>query len=205
MSTPRADEGGANEAQDAPRNGSLPRFVRALAVLSAGVALYALWSVERVSLDCDLQLAAPSSARPGQAIALRAWVFCDLDALAGPRLVTPQVRVALRDEAGRELAVPSNPVLTPTALETLDGSWLLPEGAAGRWWLEAKTEVEGGPLMVRRPIDVGAEAQDERVVPREAGPLQQYALGRVHAWGVAPDRMLPRVVGGACVPERPCR
>ncbi len=178
--------------------------MRVLAALSAAVALYALWSVERVDLDCDLQLAAPPEVRPGEAFAVRALVFCDLDALEGPRLVTPPVEVTELDREGRELMAPV--ALSATPLATLDGVLLASEGADADRLLVAKAIHEGLTLTVKRALRVRKNGAPERVVPREAGPLQQYSLGRVRATGSepAPDRMLPRVVGGACVPEVPC-
>lgn len=179
--------------------------MRVLAALSTACALYALWSVERVDLDCDLQLAAPAEVRPGEPFAVRALVFCDLDALEGPRLVTPEVTVRSLDERGRELLPGDEPVpLQPTALATLDGV----HRAVGErdQFLVASALHEGVPLTVKRALRVRRDAAPERMLPREAGPLQQYALGRVRVLGAqpAPDRMLPRVVGGACVPEVPC-
>jgi hypothetical protein len=178
--------------------------MRALAALSAAVALLALWSVERAQLTCDLQLAAELSARPGETIALRALVFCDLDAPAGPRLVTPDVLVRLLDEQGRELSRES---LAATGLDTLDGQLTLPHVPGRAWTLEASARHEGQTLVCRRALRVEPDAGVAGPLGREAGPLQQYALGRVRATGSepAPSRMLPRVVGGACVPEQACR
>jgi hypothetical protein len=179
--------------------------MRVLAVLSAACALYALWSVERVDLDCDLQLAAPPEVRPGEPFALRALVFCDLDALEGPRLVTPEVTVRSVDAQGRELVADgASAPLRPTAISTLDG---VHRAVGDRdQFLVATAVHDGVPLTVKRALRVRRDAAPERMLPREAGPLQQYALGRVRALGgqPAPDRLLPRVVGGACVPEVPC-
>ncbi|HEX5655638.1 MAG TPA: hypothetical protein VFX59_00515 [Polyangiales bacterium] len=205
MSTPRTDEDAENDPQGAPRNGVFLRALRVFATLSAVVALYALYSVERVDIDCDLQLAAPPEVRPGEPFAVRALVFCDLDALEGPRLVTPEVMLKAVDEAGRELMPSARPrPLRPTALDTLDGVFQ----AVGQrdQFLVASAEHEGVPLTVRRALRVRTNASPEALSPHEAGPLQQYSLGRVRALGdqPAPDRLLPRVVGGACVPEVPC-
>lgn len=172
--------------------------------LAAVVALYALWSVERVDVDCDLQLAAPLEVRPGKAFALRALVFCGLGAIEGPQLVTPAVELRALDPEGRELLGAGAGRLTPTTLQTLDGERVgsLPSEQV----LVASATHGGTPLRVRRALHVSDRALPEPVIPREAGPLQQFALGRTRALGgaVPPDRMLPRVVGGACVPELPC-
>jgi hypothetical protein len=203
LSTPRAEDGDENEPQDEPRNGLFLRALRAFAALCAAIALYALWSVERVSLDCDLQLAAPIAARPGETIATRALVFCELDSAQGPRLARPaRLSLALLDRAGRTLTATE---LQVTELDTFERSLSLPRLAAGGFLLEAKTIVDDIPLSVRRAIQIAQDAASAPIVGREAGALQQYALGRVHTLaGPAPDRMLPRVVGGACVPDHAC-
>lgn len=177
--------------------------LRVVAALSAAVAILALWSVERTEVAHDLQLAAESQARPGETIALRALLFRGVDAAEGPTLAIAPARVRLRDATGVELAtVP----LTPSALDTLDGTLILP-AVSGRFVLEATAELEGTTLRCRRELNVDEHAEAARLHGREAGPLQLLAIGRVHAQGPLPPPapLLVRVVGGTCVPEQPCR
>lgn len=178
--------------------------MRVLAVLSASLALLALWSVECTEIAHDLQLAAESEARPGEQLALRALLFRDVDAPEGPTLVTAPTRVRLLDARDRELAATT---LTASALATLDGALRLPSAIAGELTLEARATFEGKPLLCRRPLHVALDAPTHALRGREAGPMQQLAVGRVYARSSAPapTPFTLRVVGGACVPEQRCR
>jgi hypothetical protein len=178
--------------------------MRVLAALSALLALVSLWSVERAQVAHDLQLAAESSARPGEFLALRALLFRDVDAPEGPTLIVAPATVRLLDAAGRQLA---EVALQPTPLDTLDGQLRVPDAIVAELVLEARAEIDGRPLVCRRTLSVAPDARSTRLRGREAGPLQQLSIGRVHAKSAqpAPDPLLARVVGGACVPDRRCR
>lgn len=189
-----------------PATRGRPRFVlamRALAGLSALVALIALFSVERVQLAHDLQLAADPDARPGEQLALRALVFRDVDAPEGPTLARTEATVRLLDPRDREVA---RTELVATPLDTLDGSLTVPSSAEGRYVLEATAELSGEPLRCRRVLTIARTAPPVAAHGREAGPLQQLSLGRVRSpdGALPPVPLAPRVVGGACVPEQPC-
>ena len=190
-----------------PRGGEGNRLVlwmRLLAGLSALLALAALFSVERASVKHDLQLAAEPAARPGELLALRALLFRDVDAPEGPTLVTAPTSVRLVDREGRQLAeVP----LHASPLDTLDGALRIPAAATGEFVLEARAQLDDKPLLCRRALHVAVAAPTSRPRGREAGVLQQLAIGRVVAKSAQPppDPLLARVVGGACVPDQPCR
>ena len=200
MSIPADDWEGAS----AHRARLVVLALRTLAALSACVAIVALWSVEHTHVAHDLQLAVAGRARPGEQLALRAVLFRDVDTPEGPSLEIAPTTVHLLDAHDRELAVVH---LAPTALTTLDGAIALPTSLSGRYALEARTSIEDELLRCRRVLDVTRDAPPERLHGREAGPLQQLSVGRVHVRGQlpAPEPLLPRVVGGACVPEQPCR
>ena len=177
--------------------------LRVLASLSALLSLLALWSVESRQLAHDLQLAADSEARPGDRLALRALIFKDVDAPEGASLALGTTHVRLLDDESRELA---RVTLRPTELDTLDGSLQLPAALAGHFILEARAHYQDSELICRRTLEVGPRAASARLHGREAGPLQHLSLGAVHAHAsTAPLPFLPRVVGGACVPDEVCR
>lgn len=212
MSTPHTGQGEPGEgaeraigdADAAPSKRGFVLALRVLAALSALMSLAALWSVEAKQLRHDLQLAVEPSARPGDRLALRALIFRDVDAPEGPTLASAPTNVRLLDAAGREL---TRVELQATALSTLDGSLLLPSAVEGALVVEARTRYEGQDLLCRRALAVDSAVPARRAQGREAGALQHLSLGRVHTLGhqPAPDKLLARVVGGACVPGTPCR
>ena len=193
-----------SDAAGAQRARLLVLALRALAALSACIAIVALWSVEHTHVAHDLQLAVAERARPGEQLALRGVLFRNVDAPEGPTLASAPTTVHLLDAHDRELGAVS---LVPSALTTLDGVIGLPTSLSGPYVLEARSHYEDELLRCRRALEVTGDAAPEPLHGREAGPLQQLSVGRVHVPGVgaAPDPLLPRVVGGACVPEQPCR
>lgn len=208
VSTASSDGGDGRDPEGQPTSAGqrAARFVlamRILAALSALMALLALWSVEARKQAHDLQLAAEPSARPGDRIALRALLFRDVDAPEGPTLASAEVTVRLLDGQSRQLAEVS---LVATPLTTLDGGLTLP-ALEGDFTLEARARFEDETLTCRRALRVERGAPAAKPRGREAGPLQHLSLGRVRTLtsAPAPDRLLARVVGGACVPETPCR
>ncbi len=200
MSTPLEDPAEGPWGAGRP----LALALRVLGVLSALVSLVALWSTERSQVPHDLQHVAESRARPGETLALRALLFRDVDEPTGSVLVSAPVRVSLRDSAERELAAAE---LAQSPLATMDGTLQLPPNALGSYILEARSLYGERELVCRRPLQIAARAPGARANGREAGPMQQFALGRVRLLGSepAPDPLLVRVVGGACVPEQRCR
>lgn len=158
----------------------------------------------------DLQLSAEATARPGEQLALRAFYLRDVDAARGPSLDVTPVNVKLLDPRGREVAQVR--LQKARSDPSLEGSIQIPSHARGGWMLEARAAPPGrSALVARRGLEVFPEAP--RLVPRarQASPLQQYALGALRPLagagrGVGEQlALVPRVLGGACVPEQVCR
>ena len=201
-------------AQSTDNNRRFVLSLRVLAGLSALLSLLSLWSVESRQLAHDLQLAAESEARPGDRLALRALIFRDVDALEGASLALGPTQVRLLDERAGSDARPSarfdrelaSVTLRPTGLDTLDGSLQLPAALSGDFILEARARYQDTELLCRRPLHVDPSVAPAHPHGREAGPLQHLSLGPVHALAPsAPWPLLPRVVGGACLPDELCR
>jgi hypothetical protein len=178
--------------------------LRALALGAALLSMLVLWTGERVTVPHDLQLVSEAIVRPGDTVALRAFVLRDVEAPEGPTLARVAVPVRLLDLAGRELA---KTVLSDTVVEAMEGAIRIPDTARGTFVLEATAQLAGSlPLRCQRTIEVSPTARPLPLHGRTAGPLQQLALGATQRRGLAapPDRLLPRVLGGACVPEQRC-
>jgi hypothetical protein len=192
----------AEHRETGAKNRRFVRAMRLLAGLSALVSLLALWSVESKQLAHDLQLAVEARARPGDRLALRALIFHDVDAAEGPSLALAETTVRLLDSQQHELA---KVALTPSPLTTLDGSLLLPQGLAGSFFVEARARYRDTDLVCRRALEVGLDVPLQPLRGRQAGALQQLALGPAKPVASVPAPLLPRVVGGACMPGVPCR
>jgi len=185
-------------------------LLRGLAMVASLASLTALWTGERARIEDDLQLFAEPRAKPGETIAMQALLLEHVEAPAGPTLATAKVRVRLLDPSGSELAVTD---LTPSALDTMEGSLRVPAVAQGRLRLEASVQAAAGalaespPLTVSRSLEVSANAETAAASPRLAGPLQHLSVGELKATGTerAPLPFMPRVVSGSCVPEQICQ
>ena len=163
-----------------------------------------LWSGERVRVRHDLQIVVDPRAHPGATLAVRAFVLRDVEAPEGPTLARTDVTVRMLDSKGREL---SRTVLRPTALDTMEGAIRLPDAAERSVTLEARARLDSDPeLVCRRVVSITDSPPTLALQGRVAGPLQQLSLGSVVRTGLtfAPTPLLPRVLGGACVPEQRC-
>src|SRR6188508_360487 len=95
----------------------------AVGVCVAGAVLvYAMLLAEGVGVRDELMLAAPEAARPGETLALRAYLYHEPDRVEGPLPALADVDVELRDGA-RRLASAS---LTPGAMSSLEGAIEVP-------------------------------------------------------------------------------
>jgi hypothetical protein len=180
-------------------------LLRSVAVIAAIVSVSSLWFSERTRVIDDLQLSAEATARPGEELALRAFYLRDVDAARGPSLEVTPVSVKLLDPQGREVA---RATLQPARGDpSLEGSIQIPTHARGAWVLEARAAPpDRTPLLARRGLQVFPEAPRLVPRPRQASPLQQQALGPLRSLQAAGEALalLPRVLGGACVPEQLC-
>lgn len=200
------EPGVVGSTTDTPR----PRaayVLRALALLASLVSLSSLWFSEKARVADDLQLSMEATARPGEQLALRAFYLRDVEAPAGPTLVTKPVEVTLLDPHDRQIV---RKLLKPARGDTSMEGWLrVPASISGRLIVDARADLhDGTPLLVRRSVEVFEQAP--RLVPRhrEAPPLQQLSVGSLRfikePLAALELELEPRIVGGACVPELPC-
>ncbi len=200
MSIPYPEAG----PEGGPRRGLL--ILRFVAAIGSIVSLSSLWLSEQARVVDDLQLSAEATARPGEDLALRAFYLRDVEAPRGPSLEVTAVSVRLRDARDREIArVQLRPARGDPSME---GSIRIPANARGGLVLEARAGVAGRTALVsRRGLEAFPDAP--RLVPRwrQVSLLQQQALGALvsRASGGEAFELLPRVLGGACVPEQVCR
>lgn len=190
--------------QSAERAGQFRLASRVVAALFAIVSLCLLWSSERVRVPHDLQLMSEAVAKPGEILAVRAIVLLDVDAPSGPELSRVPVKLKLVDAQGRTLGEEQ---LVPRLTGSMEGAVHVPETARETVVLEATAQLEDGPpLTCRRVIRVAQDAPLLAEVARPAGPLQQLSVGALRTVGQerAPSPFLPRVLGGACLPEERC-
>jgi hypothetical protein len=180
--------------------------LRSVAAIAAIVSVSSLWISERARVLDDLQLSAEATARPSEQLALRAFYLRDVDAARGPSVAVTPVNVRLLDPQGREVAQVQ--LQNAHGDPSLEGGIQVPSHARGGWVLEARAAPPGrAALVARRGLEVFAEAPRLVPRPRQASPLQQHALGALRPLaGVGEElALLPRVLGGACVPEQVCR
>lgn len=185
-------------------------FIGVLAPVSIALVVGAVLVSEQAGPDAELQLVAPSGARPGDRVALRANLLARLDEPDGPTLATSPVDVALIDPSGRTAA---RTRLLVSPAQSMEGTLVVPPTlAAGRYTLAARSR----SANVRAPFVVGPEAPVADAAPRDVALLAVLALGPFVAsqpmnppppgWSESPPvRLEVRVVGGTCVPEVPCK
>jgi hypothetical protein len=151
----------------------------------------------------DLQLIAPSVAPPGQPVALRARVLGGLAPTEVPRPVNVPVVVEAIAGGGAALAQVR---LEPSTRLGMEGRLELPEATPRELRLVARASVGDEALQVEKTLEVSPGASPATTRGRLESPLQQYALFPTRSVGdaVPPSSFEPRVLGGACVPERPC-
>lgn len=171
------------------------------AVLAIVMAVF--WG-ERLGVDHEVQLVAPSSVEPGGALPVRALVFGDIGSDSGPTLSSRPVDLRLRDADGRLLLEER---FEPSPAGGADGNLTIPENAGGTLSLQAIARGADGEALAsaQAAVAIGA-AEPAPVEGRIAGALQRLSLGDVEVLGEAPapDVLDARVVGAACVPEAPC-
>jgi hypothetical protein len=171
----------------------------AVAALFGGVLL-----LSAARPDRDLQLIALSQVRPGEPMAIRAFLFEGLHRPQGPSLASAEVELRLADRQGRTIA---RGRLEPSLVAGMEGTLGVPEGVSGPHLLHAEVVEGAHATRAYVPLEIAEGAPGIVLRGRLASPLQQYELFGVVLDGAAPapDPFEVRVVGGACVPEEPCR
>jgi hypothetical protein len=172
---------------------------------SAALALLVVVTERDRDPDHDLHLIAPESARPGEAIPLRAHLYGDLHRPEGARLLAQPVDVELlaRD---RRLAQTR---LRPGFADTLEGALQLPAGAVGDLTLRASARPRARTTSrVERTLRVSRKPS---TMPRRerahVQPLQRLAAGAISVTSstlAAPSPFELQIAGGQCVPYHPC-
>ncbi len=193
------------------RRGSLRRkladwVVGVLAPVSVALVVGAVLASEQAGPDTELQLVAPSAARPGDRVALRANLLGRLDEPDGPTLTTAPIDVTLID-AHDQIQAQTRLLVSPA--KSMEGALVVPRTlAAGRYTLVARAR----SAAVRAPFVVGPEASAAQPAPREVAPLAMLAVGRFLPAAPPSEPGAPfdpsievRVVGATCVPEVPCK
>ncbi len=191
----------------------------AVCIASVGL-VYAMLMAESTSIHHEIQLAAPEAARPGEVIALRAYVYATPDAPEGPTPIAPPVEVELR----RGAEIVGSATLTPGAFSSLEGELTVREDVAGTLTLEARAREDGEVIAtVARTLEVSSDAPAAPELDRRAPTLAHFFLGPIGVPEAAPapldaptdapvtaaapeepfslDAIVP---GGVCVPEVEC-
>jgi hypothetical protein len=189
--------------------------------VAGAMLVYAMLLAEGVGIRDELMLAAPEAARPGETIALRAYLYYDPEAAEGPTPEDGDVDVELRDGSRRL----SHTALTSGALSSFEGSLAVPDDVHGALYLVAHARVDGQMIAtVARGLEVAPDAPPAADADRVASPLAHFTLGPLTADEVPPplaavtepgaavalptpphvDTLDAWVVGGACVPDVRC-
>ncbi|MFW5876998.1 MAG: hypothetical protein ACOCXM_09695 [Myxococcota bacterium] len=180
------------------------RLVRVGAPLAVAVLFSSVILAGGGGTDRDLHLISPDGALPGRPMALRALLIEGLDDPGRASMLSERVDVRLTDGGGRPVA---RTRLEPSAVAGLEGSLTVPDHARGTWQVRARVGSDGDVTRVHAPVTLGEGAPRMPVRGRLASALQQYLPFAVRPVGDAapPVPFEARVVGGACVPEVPCR
>lgn len=153
--------------------------------------------------DRDLHLISPDGALSGRPMGLRALLIEGLEDPGRASIRSDPVDVRLVDD-GRTVA---RTRLEPSSVAGLEGLLPVPEHARGALQVRAQVASDDGGTEVYAPVTLGDGAPRVPMRGRLASALQQYlpfAVRRVDD-AEPPVPFEVRVVGGACVPEVPCR
>jgi hypothetical protein len=181
-------------------------------ILARGIAPVLAWFALAVVVfgserdtDYDLQLTAPSAARAGEAVPMRAWLYENLRAIEGPRLSARELQVQLEDAAGHTI-VRGRLEPARAGQSDIEGSLRIPASLRGEYRLHAITPIDSVRVEVSQAIQIG-DVERLPVQGRPLRALQQFSEGPLQPepGAIAPDVLRVRVGGGACVPEEECR
>jgi len=177
-------------------------WVIRMSPLVVAIILAALWMAGAPSAVPDLRLSAPTVARPGTTIGLRAWQV-DQDEDGYTIIVAPAVVVELRNGAGMLLAKTE---LRKSLVQGAEGHLQIPDGLDEVLSLVALAEIDGRTVSVERTLYAQAAIESRLRKGRAVNPFQSYALGPMRFPGStrAGQVLDPRVEEGACVPDLRC-
>ncbi|HET8933590.1 MAG TPA: hypothetical protein VFN67_09130 [Polyangiales bacterium] len=181
-------------------------ILRYAAPAFAAIALMLVMAAGGTDLNDDLQVFVPlelpiSATR----LPVRGLRYGHLLAIDGP---------VLQREAVPVEAVTAHETLkgtlqpTPQGLLDLEANLALPPLRAGDWiQVHARANDDTPPLEVYAHVQIKEQLEREIPQGRALRALQQYAPGAVQAEpsAIAPDALVLRVRGGACVPEETCK
>ena len=147
------------------------------------IVVSSLLVVEGKSVERELSIALPKTARPGSEIPLRAIVVSLTDSIQGPKIVSADVKVQLLDHG----KLVGEAALLHTASQSSEGSLHIPDGTTGTLHVVAAS-LSGPPATVETDITIA--------------PFVEPPDTKLRSPFTAPADV--RVVGGACIPETPC-
>ena len=199
---------------EARRSAKTLLLARGFALLAVIFCVSLLWASERSTTARDLKLVSEGLARPGELLAVRALLFERLEDPRGPSLAVAPVHIVLVDAGGRTV---SEALLDPQpATQSMEGQIRVPETLTGVLYLEARAELGGARALSPSPGGGAARGDPEPHAshgqsltklcaggaaagpwPRRGSPWARRRLG-------CADAILPRVLGGVCIPEAPC-
>jgi hypothetical protein len=188
----------------------MPRFIRpfwehapyVLFSAAIGAAVLAVYLAGQRAPTADLLAFVPAQAAPGETIALRTLLFADLEAPKGPSLRATSVKVTLREKQGRARA---RSYLTASRVAGAEGVLRVPTDAHGQMRLRFEASVDS-TAFVEAPLTIVASPSAANRISRAMSPLQAYRLGPILGAGASHGEALePRIVGGTCAPELPCK
>lgn len=205
-----------------PGSSRVEMIVAAVVCVAAVCLVYAMLMAESAGIHHEIQLAAPDAARPGEVIALRAYVYATPDAPEGPTPIAPPVEVELRDGE----SVVGTVTLVEGAFSSLEGELTIPRDVTGQLTLEARArEHDTVVATVARAISIADDAPPAPALDRRAPTLAHFFLGPLMSdepppvpapvedplaeLGVPEEPLEPFsldaiVPGGVCVPETEC-
>jgi len=201
LSTPAPTQPDSDAQRRSP--GEIVLFV--VIPVATALVFMAVLVGEGTSVDTDLQLILPSQAAAGQSIAIRAFHMDDLDRPEGPELLNEPVDVRATDGSGRIVA---RARLRSSAVAGLEGVLNLPADASDELAVHARSRAGQDRIsIVRAPLVVSSRPDSRAARPRLTMPLQRYTAFPIRRAGASapPSHLELRVVGGACIPEQPCR
>lgn len=170
---------------------------------AAALTLVSVLVMERVDIDYDLQVIAPTTVRPGSSLPIRVHLLGHLRRVEGPELVVKKVYSDLITDTGQRVV---RVHLRPSFGNTLDGVLEMPFDLEGSATLRTVAQLDTDQIGVDIQLSIRRNALPMQTYRRELEPLRQFSAGEVihHVPVDPPCELDVRVVGGVCVPEQRC-